>query len=323
MQTIEVTEYGGADALAVVERELPEPGEGEVRIETRAAGVNFADIQQRRGLYPGGPDVPFVPGIEAAGTVDAAGPGVDLEPGDRVVAMLDGAGYAEYVVADVRSAFPIPEALSFEEAAGFPVQFLTAHNCLHGWGNLDPDERVLIHAAAGGVGTAAVQLAAHAGAEVFGTASTAEKLDLAAELGCDHPIDYVESDFREEVEAITGGAGVDLVLDGVGGDVFDRSLDALSHFGRLVFYGAASGDPTSADMTRVLFENVRLVGFHLGEAIRHDPGRALAPVPELVQLLSSGEIAVQVGATFGLAEAADAHRYIEDRESTGKVILEP
>lgn len=322
MQAIEVSEYGDADVLEAVERDLPEPGEGEVRIENRAIGINFADIQQRRGHYPGGPDAPFVPGVEVAGTVDATGPDVDLEVGDRVVAMLNGGGYAEYAVADVRSVFPAA-GLDFETAAGFPVQFLTAHNCLHGWGGLESDERVLIHAAAGGVGTAAVQIADHAGAEVFGTASTAEKLDLAAELGCDHPINYVAEDFRERVDEVTGGEGVDLVLDGVGGDVFEDSLDALSHFGRLVFYGAASGEPPQADMTRVLFENTELIGFHLGQASYHDPGRAMAPVPEIIQLLSTGEIEVLVGDTFDLADAADAHAYIEDRQSRGKVLLAP
>jgi NADPH2:quinone reductase len=322
MRAIEVTEYGDADVLESVERDVPEPGEGEVRIETRAVGINFADIQQRRGHYPGGPGAPFVPGVEAAGVVDATGDGVDLDEGDRVVAMLNGGGYAEYAVADVNSVFPAA-GLSFEDAAGFPVQFLTAHNCLNEWGGLESDERVLVQAAAGGVGTAAVQLADHAGAEVFGTASSAEKLDLAADLGCDHPINYVEEDFREVVDDVTDGAGVDLVLDGVGGDVFHRSMEALSHFGRLVFYGAASGEMPTAELTDLLMSNKELIGFHLGQASYHDPGRALAPVPELVSLIGSGEIAVQVGATFDLEDAAAAHGHIEDRESTGKVLLEP
>jgi NADPH2:quinone reductase len=322
MHAIEITEYGDAEVLEVVGRDLPEPGEGQVRIDTEAVGVNFADIQQRRGDYPGGPDTPFVPGVEAAGTVDATGEGVDLSEGDRVVAMLNGGGYAEYAVADVRSVFPAA-GLSFEDAAGFPVQFLTAHNCLHEWGRLEADEQVLIHAAAGGVGTAAVQLADHAGAEVFGTASTAEKLDLASELGCDHPINYVEEDFREVVDDVTGGGGVDLVLDGVGGDTFHRSMDALAHFGRLVFYGAASGEMPEAELTDLLMSNKQIIGFHLGQASYHDPGTAMAPVPELIQLISSGEIEVRVGSTFDLQDAADAHASIEARETTGKVILEP
>jgi len=165
---------------------------------------------QRRGHYPGGPEPPYVPGMEAAGTVDAVGDGVeDVSAGDRVVAMLDTGGYAESTTVDAQLLFPIPEAMSFEEAAGFPVQFLTAHACLFEWGGLEDGESVLIQAAAGGVGTAAVQLASNAGAEVFGTASTAEKLELASDLGCDHPINYTETDFREVIDEETDGEGVD------------------------------------------------------------------------------------------------------------------
>ena len=323
MEAIEVTEYGDSDALAVVEREKPEPGAGEVRIAVEAAGINFADIMQRRGLYPGGPDAPYVPGLEAAGTVDATGEGVGLEEGDRVVGMLNGGGYAEYVTANARMLFPIPEGMSSEEAAGFPVQFLTAHCCLFGWGGLEEGERVLIQAAAGGVGTAAVQLASNAGAEVFGTASTEEKLELAAELGCDHPIQYTEVDFREVIDEETDGEGVDLVLESVGDDVFDRSLDALSHFGRLVTYGVASGVPASAENRRLLFENKSVHGFHLGQASYHDPARVMAAVPDLTGGLTEGDLEVVVGETFPLTEAAAAHQFIEDRKSSGKVVLLP
>ncbi len=339
MRAIEVTEYGDPDALAAVDREAPSPGEGEVRIAVEAAGINFADVQMRRGHYPGGPEPPFVPGMEAAGTVEATGEGVDLPEGQRVVAMTTGGAYAEQVVAPADSLFPVPDGTSFQEAAGFPVQFLTAHNSLFAWGGLeegdraataaDPErasgraERVLIHAAAGGVGTAAVQLAAHEGAEVFGTASTAEKLELAERLGVDHPIDYTEEDFAARVEEITDGQGVDLVLDGVGGSVFDDSLDALAHFGRLVTIGIASGDPPAAPATKLLMANKRVIGFHLGNAIQHDPGRVLGAVPELTELLTEGDLEVVVGETFGLADAADAHAHLEGRGSVGKVVLEP
>ncbi|PSP75442.1 NADPH:quinone reductase [Halobacteriales archaeon QS_1_68_20] len=323
MRAIEVTEYGDADALSVVDREAPSPGEGAVRITVEAAGINFADVQMRRGHYPGGPEPPFVPGMEAAGTVAETGEGVDLPEGQRVVAMTTGDSYAEEVVAPADSLFPIPEGMSFAEAAGFPVQFLTAHNSLFGWDGLEEGERVLVHAAAGGVGTAAVQLAAHEGTEVFGTASTAEKLDLAERLGVDHPINYTEEDFGERVDEITDGAGVDLVLDGVGGNVFDDSLDALAHFGRLVTIGVASGDPPAAPATKLLMENKRVIGFHLGNAVRHDPGRVLGAVPELTELLTEGDLEVVVGETFDLDGAAEAHAHLEGRGSVGKVVLEP
>ncbi|AXR78437.1 quinone oxidoreductase family protein [Natrarchaeobaculum sulfurireducens] len=323
MRAIEVTEYGTSDELEPVETDVPEPGPGEVRIDVEAAGINFADIMQRRGLYPGGPDAPYVPGMEAAGTIDATGEGVGLEEGDRVVAMLNTGGYAEYATANAQMLFPIPEGMSFEEAAGFPVQFLTAHSCLFEWGGLEEDETVLIQAAAGGVGTAAVQLASNAGAEVFGTASTEEKLELAADLGCDHPINYTETDFREVVEAETDAEGVDLVLESVGDDVFDRSLDAMKHFGRMVTFGVASGVPASAENQRLLFENKTVTGFHLGQAASHDPSKIMKAVPELTQGLTSGDLEVVLGESFALEDAAEAHQYIEDRKSSGKVVLTP
>ncbi|MFC7212800.1 zinc-binding alcohol dehydrogenase family protein [Saliphagus sp. GCM10025334] len=323
MHAIEVNEYGDSDRLEYTEREVPEPGPGDVRIDVEAAGINFADVMQRRGVYPGGPEPPYVPGMEAAGTVDAAGEGVDLEEGDRVVGMLGGGGYAEYATANAQMLLPIPDGMSFEEAAGFPVQFLTAHSCLFEWGELEEGESVLIQAAAGGVGTAAVQLASRAGAEVFGTASTEEKLELASDLGCDYPIQYTEVDFRDPIEEATDGEGVDLVLESVGDDVFDRSLDALGHFGRLVTYGVASGVPANAENRRLLFENKSVVGFHLGQASRHDPKRIMRAVPDLTKGLAEGELEVIVGETFALEDANEAHQFIEDRKSVGKVVLVP
>lgn len=323
MQAIEVTEFGGTDGMHVTEREVPEPGEGEVRIEVRAAGINFADIMQRRGHYHGGPEPTYVPGMEVAGVVDAVGEGVGRSEGDEVVGMVDGGGYAEYVTADASGLFDVPEGMSFEEAAGFPVQFLTAHNCLHEWGGLEEDEKVLVHAAAGGVGTAAVQIAREAGAETFGTASTQEKLDLASDLGLDHPINYTETDFAEEVNDLTDGEGVDLVLDGIGGETTEESLDCLAHFGRMVSYGAASGEPGRPDTASLLFSNQRVIGYHLGQAMFRAPEKVMSAVPPLTEMLSTGTLEVQVGETFALEDAVEAHEYIENRESSGKVLLIP
>jgi len=322
MRAIEVTAYGDSAVMEPVERGQPEPGPGEVRVAVEAAGVNFADIMQRRGHYHGGPETPFVPGLEVAGTVDAVGDGVGREVGERVVTMVDGGGYAEYAVADAAGLLPVPEGLSMREAAGYPVQFLTAHNCLHGWGGLEAGESVLIHAAAGGVGTAAVQLAREAGAEVFDTASTAEKLERVAELGCDHPINYERDDFVAAVGAETDH-GVDLVLDGVGGETTARSLDALSQFGRMVVYGAASGMPGQLQTDDLLFGNYRVVGYHLGRALQLRPTEVLAAVPELSGMLESGDLVVQFDRAFDLSDAADAHEYIESRRSIGKVVVEP
>ena len=322
MKAAQVTSYGGRETLEIDERERPDPGAGEVRIEVRAAGVNFADIMQRRGHYHGGPNPPYVPGLEVAGIIDAVGEGVGNDPGERVVAMVDGGGYAEYAIADAAGLLPIPEGLSFEEGAGFPVQFLTAHNCLHEWGGLEADESVLIHAAAGGVGTAAVQIAREAGAEIFGTASTAEKLDRAAELGCDHPINYEEDDFVAAIDEQTDH-GVDLVLDGVGGETTERSLDALTHFGRMVVYGAASGTPGRPQTDDILFGNYEIIGYHLGRATQLKPMKVMGAVPELSEMLASGDLEVQFDRAFDLEDAADAHEYVESRQSMGKVVITP
>jgi NADPH2:quinone reductase len=322
MKAAQVTSYGGRETLEIDERERPDPGAGEVRIEVRAAGVNFADIMQRRGHYHGGPKPPYVPGLEVAGVIDAVGEGVGNDPGERVVAMVDGGGYAEYAIADAAGLLPIPEGLSFEEAAGFPVQFLTAHNCLHEWGGLEAGESVLIHAAAGGVGTAAVQIAREAGAEIFGTASTAEKLDRAAELGCDHPINYEEDDFVAAIDEQTDH-GVDLVLDGVGGETTERSLDALTHFGRMVVYGAASGTPGRPQTDDILFGNYEIIGYHLGRATQLKPMKVMGAVPELSEMLASGDLVVQFDRAFDLEDAADAHEYVESRQSMGKVVITP
>jgi len=323
MQAIEVTEFGDDEVLTRVEHERPEPGPGEVLIDVEAAGVNFADVMQRRGHYHGGPQPSYVPGMEAAGTIAAVGDGAEREVGERVVAMVGRGAYAEYVTAPALALFDVPESMSFAEAAGFPVQFLTAHHCLHDWGELDADESVLVHAAAGGVGTAAVQLADHHGAEVFGTARTEEKLALAERLGCDHPINYTEVDFADVTDDLTDGAGIDLVLDGVGGETFRESVDALSHFGRVVAYGAASGEPGTVDTATLLFGNKSVEGFHLGQAMERDPERIYEAVPELSALLRDDVLEVVVGQTFDLADAADAHRALENRETTGKVVLEP
>ena len=323
MKVAEVTEFGDNDTLEATDDEKPEPETGEVRIDVRAAGINFADIMQRRGHYQGGPEPPYVPGMEVAGVVDAGGDGVGRSVGDEVMGFVEEGGYAEYAIANAAGLFDIPEGMSFSEGAGFAVQFLTAHNCLFEWGDLTEGEQVLIHAAAGGVGTAAVQLASNAGAEVFGTASTEEKLSLADELGCDHPIQYTETDFVATVNDATDGDGVDLVLDGIGSETTTESLKALSHFGRMVSFGAASGEPGQPNTADLLFNNHTVIGYHLGQAMYRDPGRVMAAVPNLTEQLETGDLEVIVGHEFDLSEAAEAHQFIEDRKSSGKVVLVP
>jgi NADPH2:quinone reductase len=323
MQVARVREFGDPDVIEIDDEDRPEPGPGQVRVEVRAAGINFADTVQRRGHYQGGPQPPYVPGMEVAGVIDAVGEGVGRSVGDRVTGFVEAGGYAEYALAGAEGLFDVPEGLDFPEAAAVPVQGLTAHNCLHEWGELAADERVLIHAAAGGVGTAAVQIAAAAGAEVFGTASTEDKLELAAEMGCEHPIQYTEVDVADRVRELTDGAGVDLVLDSVGGETTSRSLACLAPFGRMVSFGAASGEPGRPSTERLLFANQRVIGYHLGRAMDERPGRVLEALPKLTGLLEAGEYRPVVGHEFDLADAAAAHRAIEGRETSGKVVLRP
>lgn len=323
MEALTVTEYGEADVLVVDEADRPEPKRGQVLIDVEAAGVNFADIMQRRGHYPRGPKPPYTPGMEVAGTIAEVGENVNREPGERVVSLVNGGGYAEYAIADARGLLEIPDGLSFEEAAGFPVQWLTAHNCLHEWGELESDETVLIHAAAGGVGSAAVQLADETGATVIGTASTDQKLSLASELGMDHGIKYTEVEVTDRVDELTDGDGLDLVLDGIGGETTAESLDALKSFGRMVSFGAASGKPGRPNTTDLLFGNKRIIGYHLGRALDERPMKVMEAVPGLTELLAEGDLEVQIGHTFELSEAAEAHRLIEGRKSSGKVVLRP
>lgn len=323
MRAIEITDHGPGDVLDLADKSRPTPGEHEVRIDVEAIGVNFADIDQRRGQYPDTPEVPYVPGMEAAGTIAETGPDVERTVGDRVVALLETGAYAETVVAPTHRLFEIPESVDLRTAAGFPVQFLTAHHALHERGNIDSDDRVLIHAAGGGVGTAAVQLAAATQSEVFGTASTAEKLALARDLGLDHPINYEAEDFVDEIDQLTDGTGVDLVLDGVGGESFYKSLDALDGFGRIVSYGVASGNVPAVATPRLLFENKAVLGFHLGHAFEHHPERVTDVALQLLDRIADDDLDVVIDRTFPLTEAAAAHEYVETRESVGKVLLEP
>ncbi|MFB6136744.1 MAG: NADPH:quinone oxidoreductase family protein [Halobacteriaceae archaeon] len=326
MRAVQVSECGDPSVLSVVERPVPEPGPGEVRLAVDAAGVNFADVEQRRGRYPDGPETPFVPGLEVAGTVDAVGADLgdaDVAVGDRVAALPDTGGYAEQVVVPVERLFPAPDALSDAAAASYPVQWLTAHNTLFEWGELAADETVLVTAAAGGVGSAAVQLASDAGATVLGAASTAEKRSLASDLGATHAIDYTGADLGERVREVTDGRGVDLVLDGVGGDAFRSGVESLAPFGRVVVYGLASGDVPRVATPRLLFENTSVRGYHLMHALDHRPERVRTAVEPVVSGLTEGRYRVAVDAEYDLADAAVGHRRLEGRESTGKLVLRP
>lgn len=313
MDAIQVPEYGGPEVLKRVDAEIPEPGDGEIRIDVRAAGVNFADIEKRRGNYPDGPTPPYRPGMEVTGVVEATGPGSDLAVGDRVAALTSGDGYAEYTVVSTDAIVPFPENLSFVEGAALPIQWLTAHNVLFEWGGLRSNERVLITAAAGGVGTAAVQLAAAAGATVIAASSTEEKRELVRDLGANRAIEYASID----------GVSVDLALDGVGGRTFTDAVEALDPGGRIVTYGMASGRVPTVATPRLLFQNKSVVGYHLEEALERAPERVLSAGPELVDYVFDSSTEVVIGDAIPLTRASEAHRRLQQRESHGKLVLVP
>jgi NADPH:quinone reductase-like Zn-dependent oxidoreductase len=337
VRALVITKHGPPEVLQVQDRADPEPGPGQVRVRVRAAGINFADLMARVGLYPDSPKPPCVVGYEIAGEVESVGEGVDgISPGDRVMGGTRFGGHAELAVTGADALQPLPEGWSYEEGAALPVNYATAYAGLIRYGALREGERVLIHAAAGGVGIAAVQIAKLSGAEVYGTAS-ASKHQACRGFGVDHPIDYREHDFVEEVRRIAGqDHPLDLVMDGIGGRSFKKSYSLLRAGGRLVCFGAAglvSGDRRDIPRTlRTLAQSPRFSSLKLASESKGviglnmlrlwDSGRSLdeyaAPLREWIE---QGAIRPVIAESFPLERAADAHRFMQDRKNTGKVLL--
>ncbi len=320
MRAVRVGQFGGPEVLELVRIPAPPPGVGEVRVRVHAAGVNYADLMQRQGLYPGGPKPPFIAGFEVAGEIDQLGDGVTpWKVGDRVMALCSG-GYSEAVVQNGKAVFAIPDSLSFREAAAIPCQFLTAYHALITLGQVGPGMTVLIQAAAGGLGTQLVQIAKLRGARVIGTCGSLEKCRLALDLGCDHALNYRELDFEAEVGRIVE-TGCDLIVESVGGEVFDKSLRLLKPRGRLIVLGVASREPRPIPSLLLLRNNWTVSGFHLNAYLtdRAVMGQALGA---LADWLASGNLRIIQSHTFSLEAAAEAHRAIADRRTTGKVVLD-
>jgi NADPH:quinone reductase-like Zn-dependent oxidoreductase len=343
MRAVVITRHGGPEVLQV--QELPDPpvGPGDVRVAVKAAGINFADTMARSGVYPDAPPLPSVVGYEVAGEVESVGGGVDdLKPGDRVMAGTRFGGYAELVTVPAAQVIPLPKKLSFDQGAAFPVNYGTAYAALVIMGGLKEGERALIHAAAGGVGISATQIAKTRGAEVFGTAS-GSKHDAIREQGVDHPIDYRNSDFAAEVMRLTGGEGVDVIIDAIGPSSFRKDYRILRQGGRLVMYGASeiqTGDrrdlravaKSLARMPRatmpwwkslgVMNENKGVFGLNM--LSWWDREGSLDRVTEpLLEGLKKGELNPVVAEAFPFDRAGDAHRFIAERKNIGKVVLVP
>ena len=324
MKAIMVEEFGEPEVLRHADVERPSPGEGEVLLEVRSAGVNYADTMRRRNQYLETQDLPFTPGSEVAGIVAEVGEGVqDVAAGDRVVTLLGTGGYAEYALAPARSLIPLPEGLDFDQAAAIPLQGLTAYHCIKTSGALQEGESVLVHAAAGGVGTLAVQMAKLLGAgTVIATASSADKLDLARSLGAEVLIDYTEEDWPEKVREATEGKGADVILEMVGSDFPEKNLQCLNVFGRMVVFGAASKERGTIVPAALMKRCHAVVGFYLPQIMRR-PDLFVPSLQEILAWISSGDLKLTIGGIYPLAQTAAAHSDLEGRKTTGKLILNP
>jgi NADPH:quinone reductase-like Zn-dependent oxidoreductase len=336
MRQAVIPRHGPPDVFELRESPDPVPAEGEVRIRVRAAGINFADILARLGLYPDAPKPPFVVGYEVAGRIDGIGQSVTgFHDGDRVVALTRFGGYADVVTVPAARAFHFPDALSDSEAVAVPVNYLTAALALYRMAALSPGETVLIHNAGGGVGIAATQLARLRRATVLGTAS-AHKHAALRTFGIEHAIDYRNTDVGRTVSDLTRGRGVDVILDPIGGRSFVSSYRMLAPLGRLIIFGlsaAAPGERRSLfqafnawrdtprfDPLSLINRNRGVFGLHVGHL--WDESRQVAPQMELLMSeLHAGRISPVVARTFPLEEAAAAHRFIQDRQNIGKVVL--
>ncbi len=320
MKAIQVDAFGGVEGLRVVERPKPLPREGEVLIRVAASGLNYSDVMQREGIYPGGPKPPYFPGVEAAGVVESVGTQTNGQTllGSRIACITRGGAHAEYVLAEARACIPLPDEVSFVEGAAFPVQYLTAYHALLTVARAAQAETVLVHAAGGGVGTAAVQIARLLGLRVMGTASTPEKRNRVLELGADCAVAYDR--FEIEAREFTGGRGPDIILDTVGGDVLRRSLALLPPLGRLVLLGLASREAPAIDTVKLIFRSQAVLGFHLSAILER---RALvqASITQLLSWMREGKLKIQVGHTLSLSEIRKAHELLASRQSYGKVVL--
>jgi NADPH:quinone reductase-like Zn-dependent oxidoreductase len=335
VRAVEIRRAGPPETLEIAEAPMPQPGAGEARVRVHRAGVNFADLLARQGIYPDAPRMPFVPGYEISGVVDLVGPGVEgFRGGERVAGFTRFGGCASYAVAKAPFLVPLPEGMDFSVGAAVPVNFVTAYHCLFHTGMLFPGDRVLIHAAAGGVGLAAVQMAKGAGAVVFGTAGSPEKVAFLKVFGVDHPIDYRAEDFVAAVKRITGGEGVDVVLDSVGGQMLARDLCVLRPGGRIVSLGLAAAVGKSRPMMlRELMSAPRLQPIKLLETSRgffgvnilrlfdHRPALGSVLLRNVFDLVTSGKARPVIAAEIPLERASEAHRMLEERSTIGKVIL--
>jgi NADPH2:quinone reductase len=315
-------ETGGPDVFRYEDVPDPQVRPGGVLIRVEAVGIQGGDLLHRQAGVLGA--TPHIVGYQAAGTVVDVGEGVTgLRVGQRVAATMGDGSHAELVSVPARSAYPVPPELPVEAAAGIPIEFGTADDCLFEFGHLRAGETVLVQAGAGGVGLAAIQLAKAAGATVLATASSDDRLNRLHEFGMDHGINYRTGDLVREVLALTERVGVDLVVDPVGGGTLEASIAALAYRGRVSWVGRAGREERPPDVWPIMQKNASLTGVFLGAEMARNPARVRAMIERLIDRVAKGELTVVVDRTFPLAEAAEAHRYIESRRAFGRVLLVP
>jgi len=324
MRVVEVPAPGGPEALVLGERAVPRPDQGELLVRVAAAGVNRPDVLQRQGRYPPPPGVSDVPGLEVAGTVAAVGPGVGgWAEGDQLCALVAGGGYAEYCLAPEPQCLPVPGPLTLVEAAALPETFFTVWANVFERGRLTPGEVLLVHGGSSGIGTTAIQLARAFDARVFATAGSSEKCRACERLGAERAMDYRTEDWVNICRELTGGRGVDVVLDMVAGHYTTRNLDLLAVEGRLVLIAFLGGAQVELNLTPVLQKRLTLSGSTLRPRSGEETGSLASALRERVwPLLELGRVRPVVHATFPLARAADAHSLMESSRHVGKIVLE-
>jgi NADPH:quinone reductase len=327
MKAVQISRTGAADVLEYVDLETPRPGPGQVLVKAASISVNFADVMVRQGTYMAMPPLPTVPGMELSGFVQVLGEGVSgLWPGQRVV-VLGQRCYAEYVVAPAAYVYPIPDSVDLDAAAALPVNYLTVYHMLHTMGHLEPGQRVLTHAAAGGVGSAVIQLGRLAGLQVVGLASSEEKCAYARRQGIDHVINSSTEDVVGRVKEITSGKGVDLILNAVAGNTFAKDFEMLAPLGQIIWFGMASGPP-KANLTRHLAadfaKGVGVRVFHLFFSVALPyPALMKKSFDTMMAHLAEQKIKPHIHERIPLTEASRAHSLLESRKVMGKLILKP
>ncbi len=320
MKAVVLREENGPDALEYVEIDDPVAAADEVVIDVRAAGVGFVDLLMSRGKYQERPAVPFIPGVEVAGLVRSAPSGSALVAGDRVAAYMLKGGYAEIATAPLATTFPIPKELDFRDGTALALNYHTSHFALIRRGHLTAGQTVLVHGAAGGVGSAAVQIAKAKGADVIAVVRTADKVDLASQAGADHVV-VSEEGWADQIRALAP-KGVQLILDPVGGPVFDDSLRLLSPEGRYLIVGFAGEGIPTVKANRILLRNIDVVGVGWGAFLSVDASIVAEAAADFAEMTTSGFIRPQIGQCFPLKEAAAALRLLESHEAVGKVVLD-